>query len=117
MDGNFELFAPPEFLRGEPCALNQCGQFRPDHLGVYLTRARLRRETAVTPNLDVLSSDQVAVVDRELGDELRVLNPVVAVAEHAGHDDLAVREFDLFEGVVILHVAWVHGLEKRRLAH
>src|SRR6266849_4274323 len=66
-----------------------------------------RPEAAVRPGDHVLASDQTGVPDDPLGDELRVLDEIARVADHAGDQDLAVRKLHVFPHAPFVLVARV----------
>ena len=53
----------------------------------------------------------LGVVDQALGDQLRVLHQVRGVADHARHQDLAVRQLDVLPDLPLVLVAHVGRLD------
>src|SRR5215831_15987489 len=81
--------ATPQSLRGQPRPLGK----RPE-LGPYHARMNLRlvgrsgREPAVSASNHVFAPDQPCVGFDLIGNELRMLDEAIPVAEHARDDDL-----------------------------
>src|ERR1700722_7097346 len=73
----------PESLRRDAGALREGGELRPAHLRVDFLRCGLGREAAVVADHHVLPADEFRVPHGQFGDELGVLDPVRAVAQHA----------------------------------
>src|SRR6201999_1019516 len=80
----------PEAIGGDPRALGQRRELGPADLRVDLLGGGLRGEAAVVADHHVLPANEFRVLDGELGDQLGVLDPVRAVAQHAGDDHLAL---------------------------
>src|SRR2546427_8778850 len=103
----------PELLSGEPRTLSHGLELGPDHSWMDLRgQGGLRREPAVTPGDDVLAPHQPGVVHESLGDEIRVLDDVTGVTDHAWNEHLAVRELDVFPHVPFVRVARVRRLKR-----
>src|SRR5881397_1336106 len=100
--------AAPELPCGEPGAFHEGFELRPRDLGV----ADARPEAAVRARDHVLAPDQAGVPHDPLGDELRVLDEVAGVADHAGDEDLAARQLDVFPHAPLVLVAWVGRFER-----
>ena len=98
---------PPQPLRREPRALDQRAELGPGDLGVHAAA-----EAAVGAGDDVLAADRAGEAHDALGDELRVLDQVGGVADHAGHQHLAVRQLDVLPHLPFVLVAHVGRLER-----
>ena len=69
-------------------------------------------ETAVGRGDDPLPADQVREAKNALGDELGVLDDIGGVADHAGQNHPAVRQFDVLPELPFVFVADIAGLER-----
>src|SRR5687767_15212450 len=94
----------PELVRGEPRALCQTGQLRPDDVGVHGRLADPGAEPAIGPGDDVLATDQPRVAADPLGDQLRVLDEVRRRIEDAGDDELARGKLHALEHPPLVRV-------------
>src|SRR5262244_820541 len=100
--------APPELSRGQARAFHERLELRPGDLRM----AHARAETAVRTGDHVLAADQPGVADDSLGDELGMLHEVAGVADHAGDEDLALRQLHVLPHAPLVLVARVGGLDR-----
>src|SRR6516162_4945174 len=93
------LFSPRDWLRRRlrapqcsgrnPRAFGQGFQLRPHDRRMDATRERALREAAIGAAHDVFATDDLGQPDDALGNELRVLDDVGGMADHAGNQNLA----------------------------
>src|SRR5687767_8892997 len=104
--GDF-TFSSPELFRSDARALGHRLELGPDDALV----AHARAETAVDAGDDVLFADDVGVFHDALRGEARMFDHVGVVADDAGDEDLAVREWYILPHLPLVVVARVGRLE------
>lgn len=76
----------------------QCLELRPNDTRMHFSViGRLRGEAAIDTRSDVLPSDPMRITQQALGDELRVLNDVACMRDHAGAEHLVFGQAQPFE--------------------
>src|SRR5215469_4016279 len=97
----------PELVAGQRATLSHRAQLGPDDLLVADPGA----DAAVGAGLDVLFANHAGVVDQPLGNQAGCLDQVGGVRDHAGHQDLAVRQLDIAPYLPLVRVPHVARLD------
>ena len=97
----------PQRLRRQPRALDQGAELGPGDLGVHAPA-----EAAVGAGDDILAADRAGKPHDPLGHQLRMLDQIGRVADHARQDHLAVRQLDVVPQLPFVLVAHVGRLER-----
>src|SRR5262245_40166423 len=109
---------PPAVRRSMPKPLGrQIGtlphglEFLPHDRGMHFRLVeRLRGEPAVRSGHDILAPYQLSEADQPFGDPFRMFDNVAGMGDDAGAQHFALRQFHVFEQVILVLVARVGGL-------
>src|SRR5262249_40876706 len=101
----------PQLLAGDFRALNERLEFRPDDARMHLLRAGEGGEAAIGTGDDVLAPHHFGIAADSLGDQLGMFDQNRRMADHAGNERLARRQFGALPHFPFMLVARVRGLE------
>src|SRR5437867_467947 len=76
------------------------------------SKSGMRRESTITPGNNMFASHQPGVGHEPLGNEIRVLDNVAGVTDHAWDEHLAFRELDVLPHMPFVRVARVCCLKR-----
>src|SRR5262249_39743138 len=92
-------------------ALDQRGELRPRNIRMHLIAGARGAEAAVGPGDDALAPDHVGETFDALRHQLRMLDQMHAVRDHAWDQELVVGQCDLAPERPFVFVAWVRRLD------
>src|SRR5215813_4703650 len=104
----------PEPLAGQPRPFRQHPELLPHDARVHARSREALGKSTIDAGDDVLASDQPRVAHDPLGHQLRMLDAVRRVGDDARDDDLARRKLQVLPDMILVLVARVRGLERKR---
>src|SRR5215468_7324289 len=97
----------PQLLAGQAGALDQRLEFRPHDRGMDAAVERALGKAAVGADHHVLAADEIGEAQRALGDQFGMLHYVGGMADDAGDQHLARRQFRRLPHLPFMLMAWI----------